>query len=133
MKLEFRIQKYHFIDLVFNINFLQWLGFNEHINNELTIYDGNSFKTYSVDDGLCNKRIRPIYEDKNGNLYLGANLGNLCVFDGQNFSEFNSNGQTYYDILFILGDSEDNVWFGGGNGIWKFDGQTVIKTTTDNQ
>ncbi len=133
MKLEFRIQKYHFIDLVFNINFLQWLGFNEHINNELTIYDGNSFKTYSVDDGLCNKRIRPIYEDKNGNLYLGANLGNLCVFDGQNFSEFNSNGQTYYDILFILGDSEDNVWFGGGNGIWKFDGQTVIKMTTDNQ
>lgn len=109
-----------------------WIGFNGNRNSGLTVYDGNSFKTYSVEDGLCNKRIRAIYEDKNGNLWLGAHLGNLCIFDGQNFSEFSSNGQTYSDILFILGDSEDNVWFGGGNGIWKFDGQTVIKMTTDN-
>lgn len=106
-----------------------WLGFNGNRNSGLTVYDGKSFKTYSVEDGLCNKRIRAIYEDKKGNLWLGAHLGKLCIFDGQNFSEFSSNGQTYSGILFILGDSEDNVWFGGAKGIWKFDGKLVIKMT----
>ncbi len=106
-----------------------WLGFNGNRNSGLTVYDGKSFKTYSVEDGLCNKRIRAIYEDKKGNLWLGAHLGKLCIFDGQNFSEFSSNGQTYSGILFILGDSEDNVWFGGAKGIWKFDGKLVVKMT----
>lgn len=106
-----------------------WLGFNGNRNSGLTVYDGKSFKTYSVEDGLCNKRIRAIYEDKKGNLWLGAHLGKLCIFDGQNFSEFSSNGQTYSGILFILGDSEDNIWFGGAKGIWKFDGKLVVKMT----
>jgi ligand-binding sensor domain-containing protein len=106
-----------------------WFGFNGNRKSGLTVYDGNSFKTYSVEDGLCNKRIRSIYEDKNGNLWLGAGIGNLCVFDGQKFSEFNYNGQTFSDVLFIFGDLKDNIWFGGKNGIWKFDGESVIKMT----
>jgi ligand-binding sensor domain-containing protein len=106
-----------------------WIGFNGNRASGLTVYDGNSFKTYSVDQGLCNQRVRVIYEDKNGNLWLGSHLGNLCIFDGQNFSEFSSNGQSYSSILFILGDLEDNVWFGGSDGLWKFDGELVIKMT----
>jgi len=106
-----------------------WFGFNGNRNSGLTVFDGNSFKTYSIEDGLCNKRIRAIYEDKNGNLWLGAGLGNLCVFDGQKFSEFNYNEQTFSDVFFILGDLEDNIWFGGRNGIWKYDGETVINMT----
>jgi ligand-binding sensor domain-containing protein len=104
-----------------------WLGFNGNRNSGLTVYDANSYKTYSVEDGLCNTRIRAIFEDKNGNLWLGAGLGNLCIFDGQQFSEFNHNGQTFSDILFIFGDSEENIWFGGKNGIWKFDGKTLAE------
>tara|TARA_B100000497_G_C7685037_1_gene415027 strand:+ start:1809 stop:2264 length:456 start_codon:yes stop_codon:yes gene_type:complete len=106
-----------------------WFGFNGNRNSGLTVYDGNSFKTYSVEDGLCNKRIRAIYETKNGEFWLGVGNGNLCIFDGQNFSEFSSNGQTYSDILFILADLEGNVWFGGINGIWKFDGKVVTEIT----
>lgn len=109
-----------------------WFGFNGNRNSGLTVYDGSSFKTYSVEDGLCNKRIRTIYEDNNGNLWLGADLGNLCVFDGQKFSEFKYNGQTFSDVLFILGDLEDNIWFGGSNGIWKYDGETVTEMTINN-
>lgn len=108
-----------------------WIGFNGNRNSGLTVYNGNSFKTYSVKDGLCNKRIRAIYEDKNGKLWLGAGLGNLCVFDGENFSEFSSNGKSFSDIHFIVGDLENNIWFGGRNGIWKFDGQTTTEITTN--
>ena len=108
-----------------------WIGFNGNRSSGLTVYDGNAFKTYSLEDGLCNQRVRSIYEDKNGNLWLGADLGNLCVFDGQNFSEFNYNEQAFSDVFFILGDLEDNIWFGGRNGIWKFDGKTLTEITTN--
>lgn len=106
-----------------------WIGFKGSENSGLTVYDGKTFKKYSVKDGLYNTRIFAIYEDKNGQVWLGGNLGKLYVFDGQNFSEFSQNGQTYSDILFILGDLKDNVWFGGSKGIWKFDGESVIKMT----
>lgn len=108
-----------------------WFGFNGNRKSGLTVYDGKSFKTYSESDGLCNKRIRAIFEDKDGKIWLGSALGNLCVFDGQHFTEFSSNGKTYANILFILGDSEDNVWFGGTNGIWKYDGKALTEITTN--
>ena len=106
-----------------------WIGFNGNRESGLTVFDGEYFKTYSIEDGLCNKRIRAIYEDKKGKIWLGSGLGNLCVFDGQTFSEFNYNGQTFSDVLFIIGDLEDNIWFGGRNGIWKFDGEAVMEMT----
>jgi ligand-binding sensor domain-containing protein len=108
-----------------------WIGFNGSRNSGLTVYDGNTFKSYFLEDGLCNQRVRAIYEDKNGDLWLGADLANLCVFDGKGFSEFNYNKQTFSDVLFILGDLEDNIWFGGKNGIWKFDGKTLTEITTN--
>ena len=109
-----------------------WFGFNGSRNSGLTVYDGKSFKTYSVKDGLCNKRIRAIFEDKNGNLWLGTDLENLCIYNGQTFSEFNYNGRTFSDVLFIFGDLDDNIWFGGANGIWKYDGEKVTEMTTNN-
>ena len=106
-----------------------WIGFNGNRNSGLTVYNGKKFKTYSIEDGLCNKRLRAICEDKNGVFWLGSGNGNLCVFDGQKFSDFEYRGKTFSDILFILNDLEDNIWFGGKNGIWKFDGQTVTEIT----
>lgn len=109
-----------------------WIGFNGNRNSGLTVYDGDSFKTYSTEDGLCNTRIRSICEDKHGKLWIGADLGNLCVFDGQTFTEFQSNGQSFSDVLFIFSDQKDQIWFGGPNGIWKYDGETVAEMTTGN-
>ena len=106
-----------------------WIGFNGNRESGLTRFDGKSFHTFSEEDGLCNKRIRAIYEDARGHLWLGAGLGNLCVYDGQTFSEFKMEGQTFSDILFILDDSEGNIWFGGSNGLWVFDGQVVTEMT----
>lgn len=108
-----------------------WFGFNGNRKSGLTVYDGSSFKTYTVENGLCNPRIWSINEDKNGNLWLGATLGNLCLFDGQKFSEFYYNGKAFSDILFILDDLEDNIWFGGSNGIWKYDGEIISEMTTN--
>jgi ligand-binding sensor domain-containing protein len=108
-----------------------WMGFNGNRDSGLTMYDGNSFRTYSVEDGICNKRTRAIFEDRNGNLWLGADQSNLCLFDGHTFSEFNYNGQAFSDVLFIFGDVDNSIWFGGPTGIWKYNGQTVMEMTTN--
>lgn len=106
-----------------------WMGFNGNRNSGLTVYDGKTFRTFSEAEGLCNKRVRTIYEDKNGNLWLGGQFGNLCIYNGEEFSEFNYNEQTFADVLFIIGDLENSIWFGGSNGIWKYDGEDVTKMT----
>ena len=108
-----------------------WLGFNGNRKSGLTRINGTSFKTYYVEDGLCHRQVRAICKDKNGILWIGADNGNLCIFDGQNFSEFNYNGQSFPSVYFILKDLEDNIWFGGRNGIWKYDGQNLTEITTN--
>lgn len=106
-----------------------WMGFNGNRKSGLTVYDGILFRSYSEADGLCNRRVRAIYEDNSGNLWIGSQHGNLCIFDGQNFNEFKSDGNTFSDILFILEDLEKNIWFGGMNGIWKYDGKALMEIT----
>ena len=108
-----------------------WLGFNGNRKSGLTRINGTSIKTYFVEDGLCHRQVRAIYKDENGILWIGADNGNLCIFDGQKFSEFNYNGQIFSSVYFILKDLEDDIWFGGRNGIWKYDGQTLTEITTN--
>lgn len=108
-----------------------WFGFNGNRNSGLTKFDGTSFKTYSVEDGLCHQQVRAICEDKNGELWIGADHGNLCIFDGEKFSEFNYHGRNFSNVFFIIKDIEEHIWFGGRNGIWKFDGQNLTELTTN--
>jgi ligand-binding sensor domain-containing protein len=108
-----------------------WFGFNGNRNNGLTVYDGTNLKTYTLNDGLCNQRTRAFCEDKNGNLWIGPHFGNLCIFNGDEFSEFRNNGAAFSCVLIILEDLYDNIWFGGSNGLWMFDGEHVIEKSTN--
>ncbi len=108
-----------------------WFGFNGNRNSGLTKFDGMSFKTYFIEDGLCHQQVRSIYNDKNGNFWIGSDHGNLCIFDGQKFTEFNHKGKTFSNVYFIFNDLNDNIWFGGRHGIWKYDGQTLTEITTN--
>ena len=37
----------------------------------------------------------------------------------------------FSDLLFIFGDLDDNIWFGGAHGIWKYDGEIITEMTTN--
>ena len=74
--------------------------------------------------------MHSIYQDTNGHIWLESDRGNLCVYDGKYFKEFtNKQGDKFPHIECILGDSDNNICFGGRNGLWKFDGESVFDMT----
>ncbi|MBK0404079.1 hypothetical protein I5M27_13875 [Adhaeribacter sp. BT258] len=51
-------------------------------------YDGKTFKNFTAADGLKNNAIWSAEEDKNGNIWLGANNTELYRYDGKTFTKF---------------------------------------------
>jgi ligand-binding sensor domain-containing protein len=50
-------------------------------------YDGKSFLQFTTRQGLVNDAVSCIYEDKTGNIWLGAN-GGVSRYDGKSFQNF---------------------------------------------
>ncbi|MFT7611811.1 MAG: sugar lactone lactonase YvrE, partial [Parvicellaceae bacterium] len=48
-------------------------------------YDGNSFITYTTDQGLANNVVLSIAADKIGNLWFGTSGGGVSKYDGNSF------------------------------------------------
>lgn len=104
-----------------------WIGTHGNRNGGLDRFDGQSFTNFrKTDDGFFHNNILCISEDPLGNLWLGSNVTNLCLFDGETFREFRSKeGKSFGNILAIVRDSAGNMWFGGRNSLWRYDGQNV--------
>ncbi len=114
-----------------DINGNVWIGTHGNRNGGLDLYDGNNFTAFhKTKDGISNNNIRWIHEDKSGKLWLGSGRTELTTFDGQHFKVFKGNdGETYDKITFVIGDIQDNIWFGNRSGLWKFNGKEVIEIT----
>lgn len=62
--------------------------------------------------------------------WLGSGISNLCIYDGKTFSEFtDKSGNKFSLIECIIGDANNNIWFGGQKGLWKYDGKVVSDMT----
>lgn len=124
-----------FVDKTGNV----WIGTHGNRNGGLDRFDavpagrqGQTFTNYNKKDGLCSNNVQYIYQDKEGNLWLGSGRGNLCVYDGKTFKEFRTkDGESFDGILCILEDVNGNIWFSGKNGLWKVDGEDVIDMTSN--
>ena len=84
-----------------------------------------TFTNFSDKDGLPDKKIYSLLQDKCGMLWLGTSEAGLSKFYGNSFSTFSKNeGLAHNSALCILQDSDENLWFGTNGGITKFDGKT---------
>ena len=98
------------------------------LGGDLTRYDGNSFRTYGKDEGVNNKFIMSITEnkqDKEYNLWFAAYDAGLFKYDGENFVNISSkDGLSSNSPHFIISDDNDNIWIGMNLGIEKYDQRT---------
>ena len=100
-----------------------WFG----ANDGLWRYDGNTFTKFSEQGALA------LLEDKKGNLWTSSSTGY-----GQPWTLSRYDEKTLYDekptvteitnkqMLFcILEDNDGTIWFGSGDGVYRYDGTTI--------
>jgi ligand-binding sensor domain-containing protein len=102
-----------------------WLGTTEGAY----VYDANSFTAFSENDGLCDKVINDILEDKAGNFWFATQNSGVCFWDGSSFTHIptekkedgSSNAWDLYQ------DEAGKIWFPiEGVCLYQYDGNTAI-------
>lgn len=98
-----------------------WMGSH---NEGVAVFDGKTFRYYTVNDGLPDNQIRSIQEDAGGNIWIGTAKG-VCSFDGEKIANHPpiSNAGTHNE----WGKTENDLWFDAGmrNGVYRYDGQNL--------
>ena len=96
-------------------------------------FEGKEPRNITTDKGLAGNWVVRIYEDAQGNIWLGTSTG-LSRYDGSGFTSFTTeDGLGSNLISAILQDSSGILWFGGweGDGITRYDGEKFQRYTTD--
>ncbi|MEZ4986809.1 MAG: two-component regulator propeller domain-containing protein [Saprospiraceae bacterium] len=113
-----------------------WFG---AIGSGVYLYNGEFFQNFTTDDGLVNNEIVCIYEDKMGNIWLGAN-GGVSRYDGKSFRNYVINGDTISEdstgyvipnlqrpineVNTIIEDKTGKLWLGTRNKTFTYDGKS---------
>ena len=91
--------------------------------------------------GLSKNEIYEIYEDHNGNIWIGANGLGVYRYDpgahgegGKDFKLFSKTDRADlmpygYGIQSILEDKKGNLWFGLSGGLFRLKGDSIINVT----
>jgi ligand-binding sensor domain-containing protein len=87
-------------------------------------YDGTKIINYTTADGLSGSQVRGMQGDKAGNVYFSTS-GGINKFDGRVFSALTPVDPPDREAGGGWRLHADDLWFGGGKGILRFDGTTL--------
>jgi signal transduction histidine kinase/CheY-like chemotaxis protein/ligand-binding sensor domain-containing protein len=91
--------------------------------NGLSIYDGQSVKSFNYKNGLPNDALMHLFEDKDGNIWLGYNYHGIIKWnDGIIKVLKNKDGLAGNSITAINQDKDGNMLFGTLRGLSVYDG-----------
>lgn len=98
----------------------KWIG---TYGGGLTLYDGKTWKTYTVADGLGDQWIYDIVFD--GDRTWIATWKGVSVFDGRRFKNYTEKDGLLDKWVYAIALDHDHVfWFGTESGVNRFDGKT---------
>ena len=94
-------------------------------NDGVSCYDGQSWTTFTTEDGLVDDRVGVIYIDREENLWFGTVEG-VSKFDGHSWTTFTSeDGLADNRVGDIYQDRDGNMWFSTmRKGVSRYDGAT---------
>ena len=100
----------------------------------LSKFDGKTFTRFDNIKGLSKNETYAITEDKNGNIWIGANGLGAYRYDGKDFTLFSETDRKDlmpfgYGIQDILADKKGNLWFGLSAGLFRLKGDSIINVT----
>ncbi|MEO6883611.1 MAG: two-component regulator propeller domain-containing protein [Bacteroidia bacterium] len=77
------------------------------------------FKTYSTKQGLSYFNAKVVFQDKEGNVWIGTDLG-LNQYRGERFQLYDEQDGLVNNLVWsVLCDHEGNIWLGTNNGVSK--------------
>ncbi len=97
----------------------------------LSKFDGKTFTHFPEIEGLSKNEVYAIYEDRKGNIWIGANRLGLYRYDGKDFTLFNKTDRADlmkygYGIQSLLEDKKGNIWLGLSGGLFRLRGDSII-------
>ena len=96
----------------------------------LTRYDGQTWTTFTTDDGLAHNFVEAILQDREGNFWFGTR-GGISRYDGRHWSSFTErNGLANNIVHSILQDGDERLWFGTKGGVSRYHGKVWTTFTT---
>jgi ligand-binding sensor domain-containing protein len=88
-------------------------------------YDGKSFTNFTTGDGLADNSVTSIYEDRTGNIWLGASR-----FDGKSFRNFTTkDGHSITGVNSVIEDRTGKFWFATTGDTFVYDGKAFTVFT----
>ena len=97
-----------------------WFGIH---GGGISRYDGETFHSFTREDGLLEAGTHALYIDRNDKLWIGNHEG-VSRYDGETFTNFTSdNGLPKGTIHAITADASGKIWIGTGSGLSRYDGE----------
>jgi ligand-binding sensor domain-containing protein/serine phosphatase RsbU (regulator of sigma subunit) len=87
-------------------NHLVWIG----TYAGLSVFNGQTIKNYSTEDGLAPNGVKSIYKDSRGYIWFGHLDGGISRFDGKKFESRIDNLIVNKDITSFCEDSLGHLW-----------------------
>lgn len=109
-----------------------WFG----TDNGVSRYDGNSFNNFTTRfNPLIGKSVNDIIQDKTGKLWFATRYGEgggVSCYDGRYFTNFtNKENLLFSNVRSLIEDRTGNIWIGGPDGLFRYDGNAITKVSTD--
>ena len=90
---------------------------NEHEDNMVSPSTIHKWEYYTESHGLTSDYINTIFEDSNGNIWVGTDRG-ISVYTGTSFENHTlSTGLVSNNIFAITEDHRGSIWVGSQNGL----------------
>ena len=105
-----------------------WLGTDGY---GIAKYDGQSFTSYTTDDGLVDNTIADLMMDSGGELWIATFWGGLSSYDGEKFTNYTKNGEiTGVEISALYEENNGDIWIGvENNGLYNYNGKVFSHVT----
>ena len=101
--------------------------------NQIYRFDGLNWKAFGQSDGLPSYGFQSVVADKNGNVWTCSPSYGLYKYDDTLWTRVDlpSDGQLNYNLYRLFADAENNIWAGGYNNIFKYNGTSWERFIAD--